>query len=136
MTAWFSWSGRIDRTTYCHWMLAVYGSAGLLAAAIALTLDVVRSDADALLLAKLATLAAIPILVAWVAANVARLHDMGRTGWHVGWMLGLNVALPATPDTGIEALFICLIPVIWLALADGSTAPNRHGLPLPAGEQL
>jgi uncharacterized membrane protein YhaH (DUF805 family) len=42
-------------------------------------------------------------------------------------MILLNIALPNTPDTGIETFFLCLIPIVWLALSDGSTAENRYG---------
>jgi uncharacterized membrane protein YhaH (DUF805 family) len=122
MKAWFSWSERIDRKTYIHRMLGIYGLIGLLGAAIALSLNFVSSESDRWLLMKLSTLASIPIVIAWVCANAARLHDIGRTGWHVGWMVMLDLALPCVPDAGLESFFIGLVPIIWLALSDGMTA--------------
>jgi uncharacterized membrane protein YhaH (DUF805 family) len=63
---------------------------------------------------------ALVVLVPWVSATVARLHDRGHPAWWLCWFL--------LPVLGGIVLFV---PVVSLR---GSPRANRYGPPVPVGQ--
>lgn len=132
----FSFQGRLTRVTF--WVTFIVATVILFLAAT-LSVPIAKLAAP---LAYLLYVAVVPVLVAWVAAMVRRLHDRNRTGWWAPVFLlgpgflyyfGLgalsvgSIKQQSAAFLSVVALLLLGWSVIELGLLRGTVGPNRFG---------
>jgi uncharacterized membrane protein YhaH (DUF805 family) len=76
-------------------------------------------------------------VVAITFAQIRRLHDLGRTGWWIAAMVGLQLLLAGAaivlelPDESLELAIglLTLLPIVLLGALPGQPMENRFGPP-------
>ncbi len=115
-----NFQGRSRRSEY-WWVFLAYM---IVIVAAALLIVLIGGGGESLnilglILSGLLLLAALAVMVPWIALSVRRFHDLGQTGW----LVLVFIILSAIPVVGLLA---SLGQFIWFAMP-GATGPNKYG---------
>jgi uncharacterized membrane protein YhaH (DUF805 family) len=142
-TFFFTPEGRVRRLTYCAGSLA---AAALTLAVAALGLYLIHFDNVNHPMSVVGCLLFVAgcgsFIVSHLSFTVRRLHDIGLSGWHMLWIVGLNFAAQIIGHSMVSAGTVILLtaigvaPYLWLAFYEGEYPEYAFPRPsLPARMQ-